>query len=57
MIKHYCDICNKQITESYNLYTLQVTPVNINSIEFNRFECCTKCLKKLENIVKNKFKI
>lgn len=53
MIKHYCDICGKQIIASCDLYTLQVTPINIDSIEFYRFECCPKCLKKLISYVKN----
>lgn len=53
MIRHYCDICNKQIIASCDLYTLEVTPINVDSIEFNGFECCTECLKRLTNCIKD----
>ena len=46
MIKHYCDICKKEIKDT--IYTMTVNPLDITTIYLNRHLCkdCVIALNK-----------
>lgn len=48
-IKFYCDICGQEI--SGTMYTLSVTPIDVNSIYLSK-HLCKDCIKELEGTFK-----
>lgn len=49
MIKYYCDICKKEISNS-KLYVTYIAKDNLKYEK--RFECCLGCIEKINNYIK-----
>lgn len=50
MIKHYCDICKKEIKDT--IYTMTVNPLDMTTIDLNR-HLCKDCVIALDKVAKD----
>jgi hypothetical protein len=54
--KHFCDCCNKEISNGYgdDIYKLEIRTVPSNTLKEWMNELCKSCVKKIMSVVSEK---